>query len=258
VRHGPRFLAQQILNARIGLEAGQHGAALAAFESAARDPEADATSLTDAGWGLYMAGAAAQAAAAVARALEHDSGYGNAHHLKGWLELAAGKPAAASRSLEAAFEHTPHSFGSAHQGQVRGDLAALYYAGVAAQRAGDQQRALALFTRLIALGRYAPPDAAAATTILGWQAANFCARASARLGRTTAEPPALHGDDSTFFVQSARLHSVAGRRAQALQELARGLALGFGEYRHLQDDPDFLSLHESAEFRRLVSDRLPR
>jgi hypothetical protein len=91
-----------------------------------------------------------------------------------------------------------------------------------------------------------------------WQGANYLSRAAARLGLAAPEPPRLAGDDATFYVQSARLHAVQGKREQALKELARGLALGFGEHRHIQDDPDFESLREAAEFKRLVTDRVPR
>ena len=72
------------------------------------------------------------------------------------------------------------------------------------------------------------------------------------------EPPRLRGDDTTYFVQSARLHAVEGRPDEALDELARGIGLGHGEFAHLRDDADFDALKEDPEFRRLVTDRVPR
>ena len=91
-----------------------------------------------------------------------------------------------------------------------------------------------------------------------WQASSFRAWAQARLGVMVSEPPRLRGDDTTYFVQSARLHAVAGRHDQALHELAQGIALGHGEFTHLHDDPDFDTLKDDPEFRRLVTDRVPR
>ena len=74
-----------------------------------------------------------------------------------------------------------------------------------------------------------------------------------RQGAPVEEPSRLEGDDATYFVQSARLHALEGQRERALRELAQGLALGHGEWRHIADDPDFETLREDAEFQRLVT-----
>jgi hypothetical protein len=137
---------------------------------------------------------------------------------------------------------------------VNGDLAALYYAGVAFQKLGRDKEASAAFERVIALSREAEARLPASLgPSMRWQASSFRARASARLGHRAVDPGRLAGDDTTFFVQSARLHAVQGRRELALEELAKGLALGHGELRHILDDPDFESLHDRPEFTRLVS-----
>jgi hypothetical protein len=83
--------------------------------------------------------------------------------------------------------------------------------------------------------------------------ANFLARALARLGKKAAEPERLQGDDTTYFVQTARLHAVQGRTQDALRELAQGLALGHGELQHVRDDPDFASLRGEPEWKRLTA-----
>jgi tetratricopeptide (TPR) repeat protein len=159
----------------------------------------------------------------VKRALQLDSAYGNAYHLQGWLLLARERYPEAAASLLSAFERTPRSFGNQHQGVVGADLAALYYAGVAGTGAAD------------------------------WQVANFLARGLARLGKSAQEPARLQGDDTTYFVQTARLHAVQGRRQDALRELAQGLALGHGELQHVRDDPDFASLRGDPEWRRITA-----
>jgi tetratricopeptide (TPR) repeat protein len=241
-------LIQRTVLGRMALEAGRREEALAEFHAVRDATDADVTNLTDAAWGLYMSGATTEAAALVDRALGTDDSYGNAHHLRGWLRLAAGDYTGAAASLEAAFEHTPRAFGSPHQGNVNGDLAALYYAGVAYQKLGQKERAATTFRRLmehcrLLLAHGAPEDGASE-----WQAANFLARAAARLGQPAPEPGRLRGDDTTYFVQSARLHAVQGRREQALRELRQGLALGHGEHRHIFDDPDFESLKDDLPF----------
>jgi tetratricopeptide (TPR) repeat protein len=256
-REGPRFLSQRAILGRVALEAGRRGEALAEFRAVRDAPEADVTNITDAAWGFYMAGRPTDASPLLARALALDPSYGNAYHLRGWMAMARGDHAAAAVDLETAFERTPHGFGNQHQGMVRGDLAARYYAGVAAQKLGQKARAAAVFSSLILhcneITEFHRTDGDAAT----WQAASFRARAQARLGVVVSEPPRLRGDDTTYFVQSARLHAVEGRRDEALHELARGVALGHGEFAHLQDDPDFDGLKDAPEFRRLVTDRVP-
>jgi tetratricopeptide (TPR) repeat protein len=257
-RAGPRFLSQRAILGRVALEGGRRTEALAEFRAMRDAPEADVTNLTDAAWGFYMAGRSLDASALLARALAIDPGYGNAYHLRGWMAMARGDDAAAAVDLETAFERTPRGFGNQHQGMVSGDLAARYYAGVAAQRLGQKARAAAVFRNVIVHCKELIESHRAEGDAATWQAASFRARAQARLGVMVSEPPRLRGDDTTFFVQSARLHAVEGRLDRALDELARGIALGHGEFAHLQDDPDFDTLKEDPEFRRLVTDRVPR
>jgi DNA-binding winged helix-turn-helix (wHTH) protein/tetratricopeptide (TPR) repeat protein len=257
-REGPRFLSQRTILGRVALEAGRRTEALAEFRAVRDAPEADVTNLTDAAWGFYMAGHAQDASALLARALAANPGYGNAYHLRGWMAMARGDDASAAIDLETAFERTPRGFGNQHQGMVSGDLAARYYAGVAAQRMGQKARAAAVFANVIVHCKELIDSHRAEGDAATWQAASFRARAQARLGIMVSEPPRLRGDDTTYFVQSARLHTVEGRHDEALHELARGLALGHGEFAHLQDDPDFDTLKDDPEFRRLVTDRVPR
>ena len=258
-RQGPRFLSERVNLGRVSLEASARAEALVEFRAVAAAAEADVTNLTDAAWGLYMAGEAQEAEALVGRAVALDPAYGNAHHLRGWLRLAERDYRAAADSLLRAFERTPSQFGNPHLGTANGDLAALYYSGVARLGLGDREGARAVFERLLALCRRLEQASAEKGGEAGpWQAASYHARAAARLGQPAPEPPRLQGDDTTFFVQSARLHAVQGRQEQALRELAQGLALGHGEHRHVHDDPDFDSLRETPEFKRLVTERLPR
>jgi len=141
---------------------------------------------------------------------------------------------------------------------VHGDLAAQYYAGVAYQKLGQRTRAAEAFEALMAHCRSLQRARETEDKAADWQLANYMARAGARQGVTVPDPPRLEGDDRTYFVQSARLHAVLGRKPEALSALARGLSLvGLGEIPHLQDDPDFESLRDEPEFKRLVTDRLP-
>jgi tetratricopeptide (TPR) repeat protein len=242
----------------MALEAGRRPEALAEFRAIREAPEADVTNLTDAAWGFYMAGRPPDASALLARALVLDPLYGNAYHLRGWMAMARGDDAAAAVDLETAFERTPRGFGNQHQGMVSGDLAARYYAGVAAQRLGQKARAAAVFANVIVHSKELIDSHRAEGDAATWQASSFRARAQARLGIMVNEPPRLRGDDTTYFVQSARLHAVEGRHDEALHELAQGIALGHGEFTHVQDDPDFDTLKDDPEFRRLVTDRVPR
>ena len=251
-QQGPRFLSQRTWLGRTALEKGLRSEALAEFRTVGAAPEADPVNLTDAAWGYYMAGATQESHQLTARALALNPSYGNAYHLRGWLRLADGTYEFAASDFEAAFKQTPGGFGNPHLGTVGGDLAALYYAGVAYQKLGNGDAAQTAFTRLIEHCRRLrsqPPGRGEAAL---WQAANFAARAEARLGGIANEPAHLPGDESTYLVQTARLHAVQGRRDLALHELARGLALGFGERRHILDDPDFESIRSEPEFARLV------
>ncbi len=252
-REGPEFLRQRTVLGRVALEAGRRVEALAECRAVAVAPEADATNLTDAAWGLYMAGEPAEAIRLIDRALALDPGYGNAYHLRGWMQLAQGRYPEAAQSLLAAFERTPRGFGHQHQGVVGADLAALYYAGVAHQLNGEWEKGEPVLERLIAYCRLQQSREDAGTSAADWQVANFLARALARLGKPAAEPARLRGDDTTYFVQTARLHAVQGRTPEALRELAQGLALGHGELQHVRDDPDFASLRADPEWKRLTA-----
>jgi DNA-binding winged helix-turn-helix (wHTH) protein/tetratricopeptide (TPR) repeat protein/TolB-like protein len=252
-REGPEFLRQRTVLGRVALEAGRRVEALAECRAVALAPEADATNLTDAAWGLYMAGEPAEAVRLVDRALALDPGYGNAYHLRGWMQLAQGRYADAAQSLLAAFERTPSGFGHQHQGVVGADLAALYYAGVAHQLNGEWEKGEPVLERLIAYCRLQQARQDAGTSAADWQVANFLARALARLGKSAPEPARLQGDDTTYFVQTARLHAVQGRRQEALRELAQGVALGHGELQHVRDDPDFASLRADPEWKRITA-----
>jgi DNA-binding winged helix-turn-helix (wHTH) protein/tetratricopeptide (TPR) repeat protein/TolB-like protein len=252
-REGPEFLRQRTVLGRVALEAGRRVEALAECRAVAVAPEADATNLTDAAWGLYMAGESAEAIRLIDRALVLDPGYGNAYHLRGWMQLAQGRYPEAAQSLLAAFERTPRGFGHQHQGVVGADLAALYYAGVAHQLNGEWEKGEPVLERLIAYCRLQQARQDAGTTAADWQVANFLARALARLGKSAQEPARLQGDDTTYFVQTARLHAVQGRNQDALRELAQGLALGHGELQHVRDDPDFRSLRGDPEWKRITA-----
>ncbi len=252
-REGPAFLHQRTILGRMELDAGRQDEAVAEFEAVAQARDADATNLTNAAWGLYMAGDAERAAAVVDQALKQDASYGNAYHLRGWLELARHDHAAAAASLLLAYERTPRHFGNPYQGLASGDLAALYYAGVAYQKLGAADQARAAFERLREQCRQLVERSDDEALAARWQAQSFLARTAARLHQPSSEPPRLEGDDTTYFVQTARLHAVLGRREAAMRELAQGVALGHGELRHIADDPDFESLRSEAEFKRLVA-----
>lgn len=253
---GPGFLRRRGERGRIALEAGQREHALADFEAIARDQGADAGSLTEAAWGFYMAGDRGRAARVTERALELDPGYGNAYHLRGWLALARDDYEAAARDLYTAFErtrqvHADAQFGFPSTGS--GDLAALYYAGVAEQKRGRADRAAAHYREVIRIS-----DAGGATRhaseggVPPWEAAYLSALALARLGEPVPELPRLEGDDATFFLQSARLLAVMSENQAALDHLRKALRLTPGERQHVIDDPNFESLRDDAAFLELV------
>ena len=249
---GPRYLSQRTTLGRISLEAGRRDEAIAEFAGVRDAPEADAPNLTQAAWGFYMAGDRAEAERVVARAVALDPGYGNAYHLTGWLQMARGDLPAAAASLATAFERTPRSFGTPHHGLVNGDLAALYYAGVAQQKLGQKDAAARTFEALAAHCRKLQQARQSAGVAADWQVASFLSKVDARMGRPAAELPRLPGDDLTYFVQAARLHAVQGRREEALRELGQALRLGHGERPHVEDDPDFDSIRDDPEFKRLL------
>jgi DNA-binding winged helix-turn-helix (wHTH) protein/tetratricopeptide (TPR) repeat protein/TolB-like protein len=258
-RERPEWLRQRGFLGRISLDGGRRDEAVAEFRAIAAAAAADADNLTQAAWGLYMAGEATEAASNVERALKVDASYGNAYHLLGWIQMAQGDYARAAENLEKAYAKTSPQYGRTYQGHLGGDLAALYYAGVAWQKAGRLERARAALGGVVdhcsRLERHLGEEPGPAAR---WQAANFLARAKVRLGVAASEPPRLPEDETTYFVQSARLDALQGRREVALRKLAQGLALGFREYRHIQDDADFESLRGEPEFRRLVTEPLAR
>ncbi|MGE0455771.1 MAG: winged helix-turn-helix domain-containing protein [Vicinamibacteria bacterium] len=250
---GPSLLRQRNDLGRACLDAGRRHEALAEFRATSSAREADVTNLTDAGWGLYMAGEAGEATALVERALALDRRYGNAYHLRGWLRLASGDPAGAAPDFERAYDMTPTGFGAAHLGFVGGDLAALYYAGVAYQKLGDRARAQRTLRRVIERAR-AFEARAGASASARFEAGSLRALAAVLLGEAAPEPPRLEGDDATWYLQSARLHALQGR-AEALRDLSRALALAPGERQHVSDDPNFDALRSDPEFRRLTEAR---
>jgi tetratricopeptide (TPR) repeat protein len=251
-KEGPSFLRQRTDLGRLLLDAGRPEEAVAEFQAVSQAREADVTNLTDAGWGLYMAGRREEAERLARRAVAVDSGYGNAHHLLGWLQLAAGQPAAAALSFERAFERTPSTFGAVHLGFVSGDIAALYYSGVSLRKAGNEKGARATFERVARVCRESL-DRGGLTSTAAWEAQSFIGLAQARLGTPTPDLPRLPGDDATFFLQSARLDAVRGRPDSALRSLRQALALAPSERQHVADDPNFDPLRGDAEFRALTA-----
>jgi DNA-binding winged helix-turn-helix (wHTH) protein/tetratricopeptide (TPR) repeat protein len=254
---GPGFLRRKTERARILLDMGRGREALQEFQAVAGDLNADAVNLTAAAWGLYMAGEQDDARALVERALDLDPEFGNAYHLRGWLSLADGANAAAAADLEMAFRHTRSTlFGEAHHGFVgvdSGDLAALYYAGVAHQRLGHRAEAASALRRVIeTCQRVRAAGQVARGSLPEWEATYLEAIAAARLGESRPELPLLRGDDATFFLQSARLHAVRGDRGRALRELTQALGIAPGERQHILDDPNFESLREDADFERIL------
>jgi tetratricopeptide (TPR) repeat protein len=254
---GPGFLSRKIERARILLDMGRRAEAVGEFRAVARDRSADAVNFTDAAWGLYMAGERKEARAFTERALGLDPEFGNAYHLRGWLSLADGATAAAAADLEMAYRHTRRTlFGEAYRGYVgvdSGDLAALYYAGVAHQRLGDEAQAASALGRVIEICQRARAAGHAPQGSLpDWEAAYLEAIAAARLGQARPELPPLQGDDATFYLQSARLHAVQGKKERALRELTQALGFAPGERQHILDDPNFESLREEAEFGQIL------
>jgi DNA-binding winged helix-turn-helix (wHTH) protein/tetratricopeptide (TPR) repeat protein len=254
---GPGFLRRKTDRARILLDMGRRAEALREFRAVADDTNADAANLTGAAWGLYMAGEREEARTVVERALDLDPDFGNASHLQGWLSLADGANAAAAADLEMAFRHTRRTlFGEAHHGFIgvdSGDLAALYYAGVAHQRLGHRARAASALRRVIeTCQRVRATGQVPRGSLPEWEATYLEAIAAARLGESRPELPPLRGDDATFFLQSARLHAVQGKKDRALRELTQALGIAPGERQHVLDDPNFESLHEDPGFERIL------
>jgi len=255
-REGPALLRLRTLVGRLMVDASRRGPAIEAFRQVAASPHADVVNLTDAAWGFYMAGERDEAARLVERALGIDPQYGNAYHLRGWLALTGGQPAAAAADLRRAYERTPAGFGAPDLGMVRGDTAALYYAGVAHARAGEADRAAAAWREVLQACRAAaaaPPSPDFGRETMRWHATHCAAMAGARLGVNAPAPGRLEGDDPTYYLMMARLFAVQGRPEEALDALRQAVSLGAGDRQHTADDPNFDSLAGDARFRGLLA-----
>ncbi len=251
VRDGPAYLRVRTALGRVLTDAGQRDRAADIFRSVAADVRADVVNVTDAAWGLYMVGLRPEALATVARALRMDESYGNAYHLRGWLRLTSGDDEGAAADLRLAFERTPHGFGLPETGVIRGDLAALYYAGVAQQRAGRADQAAAAWRELVARSREALRGGVA-NPVVRWQAEYLVALGLGRLGEPVTLPGHLDQDEAQSLLAEARVLAVLGRRAEALETLRRAITLGAGDFQHIRDDPNFDELRARPEFVRLL------
>jgi tetratricopeptide (TPR) repeat protein len=220
----------------------------------AADPKADVVNVTDAAWGLYMAGRRDLASATTDKALAIDPKYGNAHHLKGWLALTSGRYAAAALHMRRAYELTPSGFGAPQQLVASGDLAALYYAGVAEAAAGRRDSAMAAWREVVAQCEraLAPNRSTRRHPVERWATEQALVLSLARLGEPRPDPAPLANDEITTLLQAAKLHAVLGRADLALDELRRGVALGAGDLQHLRDDPNFDAIRSRPEFRRIL------
>lgn len=254
-QEGPAVLRLETQLGRFLVDSGQHDEALQLFLKVAASPQADVVNLTDAAWGCYMVGDREKAARLVERALALDPDYGNAYHLRGWLRLTAGDAAPAAVDLRAAFGKTPVGFGSPDQGMIAGDLAALYYAGVADERAGNPAAARGAWRQVIARAREAlePGGTTRNNPVVTWQAEHLIAIASARLGIRAEDPAPLEQDDALSVLQSARLHAVRRELERAIDDLRRAISLGAGDLRHMRDDPNFEPLAGRPEFEQLFA-----
>jgi tetratricopeptide (TPR) repeat protein/TolB-like protein len=250
-REGPALLRARTQLGRVLADAGSRDRAAGIFRGIAADPRADVVNLTDAAWGFYMIGDRAQAAQVVERALATDAGYGNAYHLRGWLRLTAGNYDGAASDLRGASERTPIGFGSPDTGVIKGDLAALYYEGVAHQKAGRPAAAHAVWRELIARARDAGRGVAV-NPVVRWQADYLVAIGSARLGLPVTMPDRLERDEAQSMIAEARIHAVLGRRTEALEDLRQAVSLGAGDFQHIRDDPNYDVLRTSPEFVRLL------
>ncbi len=251
-RDGAALLRVRTLVGRILVDTGRRPEAIELFGEVARDPHSDAVNVTDAAWGLYMAGQRDAAARALERALAVDPNYGNAYHLRGWLELTGGDPVRAADDFAIAHVRTPVGFGVPDHGVLRGDVAALYYQGVALARAGRADEAAAVWRRVMNVCRAAAEATPAADASTRWHASHCAAIAAARLGARAATPGRLEGDDATYYVMMARLYAVKGEPDAALEALRQARVLAVGDVRHIADDPNFERLVGDATFRRLV------
>ena len=145
------------------------------------------SSVTDAAWGLYMAGERGDAARVLEQALQLDGGYGPAYHLRAWLRLTAGEFDGAASDFREAYERTVEPTATSRNSALPGgDIVALYYEGVAHQKAGAAAEASAAWRAVVSDSR----QVAASTTNPGgrWQAGVLAALAAVRMG-TVGVPP---------------------------------------------------------------------
>ena len=231
-------------------DAGQRDRAVALFRTIAADPRADVGNITEAGWGLYMAGERADAARVVSQAVALDPDHGRAFYLRGWLRLTAGELDGAASDFREAYERTPRRPASMDPRAVDADVAALYYEGVAHQKAGRAAEAAAAWTTVVTecekVLRSEP------NPVARWEADVLAVLGRVRLGRAVSPLEGLEEDEAQSTLAEARLHALQGKRAETLQDLRKALSLGAGGRQRIRDEPDFDALRASPEFVRLL------
>lgn len=261
VKGSTTYLFHFVNLARSKLEIGSHSDAVAAFREAIESPAADATIITTAAWGLYMAGQKEEAESAVEEALNRDSNYGNAFHLRGWLRLIRGEYDLAAADFYQAFRLTPPQFGSVYDELVQGDLAALYFAGVARQMNNQQGEAIEIFQKLTEKCRQARRVGEEEE----WSAADVQtlvleALAAWRMGRKSesralAQKVSRHEIQTAVrFRQLARIFAVQGDIDTSVQLLTSSIEAGNRELQHIKDHPDFISLRNQHAYVQLFKD----
>lgn len=259
-KESPVFVHHLTKLGRSYLDAGRQDEALECFEQARELAGEDAVNLTNAAWGFYMAGKREEAFKLAERALAVNPHYGNAYHLRGWIHLSQGRYPEAAAQLERAYAETPPEFGSAFHGLVDGDLAALYYAGVAYDKLGERDKARAVFRRLVTLCKTARdtwPDQDKDSLIFiqtcSLEGLAYCRLGPGRQCQSFIEQiSASRAHEVGLYKHLARLHAVHGSKLAGLQWLQKAIAAGKREYRHIQDDPDFDNLRELPEFQKLL------
>jgi tetratricopeptide (TPR) repeat protein len=228
------------------VDAGHPDRALGLFRTVAVDSHGDAGNVTDAAWGFYMAGERGQASAVVTQALYMDPGYGNAYHLRGWISLVAGDLGDAASDFREAYDRTPPAQSAPGGEAIKGDVAALYYEGVAHQKAGRAQEAAAAWRGVVADSRETVQKAV--SPLVRWQAEVLAALASARLGQPAKFPGPLEDNEVQSMLAEARMRAVLGERREALEALRQAISLGAGDRQLIRDDPDFDALRAMPEF----------
>lgn len=259
VRDSQIFRFHLIQLGRNYLDAGRVEEALENFARARDEGAGDASNLTDAGWGFYMAGDKEGARALAQKALQLNPQYGNAYHLLAWIQLADGDYRQAASGFRQAFERTPLQFGSKFEGILDGDLPALYFAGVALSKSREQERAEAAFGKLIDLCRKIRSRDAdrpqGSFTVR--QSLLLEALATARLGRLEESVELRRSLKESMELyeerlQAARLYAVQNDPENALRWLREAIAAGAREFQHIRDNPDFESLRDLEAFQLLL------